>query len=71
MTTPITKEYIPGNRKVECDVCGDWVRFAQAKRGAPGEAHAGLVVCPNDDDGRHLREDPPPHRGDGVLQRIE
>lgn len=67
----ISPIYEPGNRLVTCDVCGLTARFNDVRRAKPGEAHAGLIVCPECDDGRHPNEDPIPSRPEGIVQRVE
>ena len=63
--------YIPGDRLVECDVCGLTKRFTAVRRAGPREDQSGFIVCPNcGDDGRHPREDRPKNRAEGRLQRI-
>lgn len=64
-------EYIPGNRWIDCDVCGQTWRFADMRRPGPREAHAGLIVCPDDDSGLHPRDIRVEHRPEGRLRRVE
>jgi len=39
-------KYIPGDRKVECEVCGFVYRFSEMRRGI-SDRQKGLEVCPD------------------------
>lgn len=49
------EKYIPGNRYIECDVCGFTYRFSAMKKGI-AEGQRGWNVCPADYDPVHPRE---------------
>ncbi len=53
--TPYTQGYIPGDRRVECDICGFVYRYSQMRRGVQ-LYQAGLIVCPRDFDPIHPRD---------------
>jgi len=47
--------YIPGDRIIDCDICGFTYRYSQMRRGVSGSQN-GLVVCPKDYDHIHERD---------------
>jgi len=60
--------YIPGDRKVDCDICGFTWRASQMRRGVSG-AQKGLLVCPPDFDEEHpLDHKPRPRREEGPVE---
>ena len=52
-------KYIPGDRKVECEVCGFVYRFSQMRKGKIGN-QVGLDVCPDCFDSDHPLDNVPP-----------
>lgn len=48
--------YIPGDRLVECDVCGFDYRFSEMRRGV-AKGQQGLEVCPVCFDRPHPRDE--------------
>ncbi len=65
-----TGKYIPGDRPVECDICGfDW-RFSQIRKGISGN-QKGFNVCPDCFDEKHPNEDWKfPSRQEGGLKQV-
>ena len=47
-----TGKYIPGDRKVDCDICGFTYRFSDMRRGVSA-GQKGYMVCPEDYDPIH------------------
>jgi len=62
--------YIPGNRIVECDVCGLTYRFSEMRRGIFG-TQKGLIVCPFDFDGVHPNDARVPNKIEGTLKEVK
>jgi hypothetical protein len=54
---PYSKTYIPGDRLVECDICGFTYRFSQMRRGV-SEEQKGYIVGPKCFDPVHPNETP-------------
>jgi hypothetical protein len=51
------RTYIPGERKVTCDICGFEYRFSEMRRGVSGK-QKGLIVGPACFDPVHPRDIP-------------
>lgn len=66
---PWSRHYFPGDRLVECDICGFGYRKSQMRRGIFG-TQKGRIVCPQDFDERHPNDDKIPHRAEGRLEKI-
>ena len=49
------RTYIPGERKVDCDVCGFTYRFSEMRKGVSGN-QKGMNVCPPCYDEKHPRD---------------
>lgn len=62
--------YIPGDRLVDCDVCGFTYRVSEVRRGVMGK-QKGLIVCGPCFDPVHPREARVPHRPEGRLVEIK
>lgn len=66
---PDFRDYVPGDRLVDCDVCGFTYRVSQVRRGVAGK-QKGLVVCTPCFDPVHPLEAPVPRKREGVLREI-
>ena len=66
---PYSREYIPGDRLVDCDRCGLTYRFSQMRRETERTSR-GLIVCPDCYDGPHPLEEKVIIKPEGKLQRI-
>lgn len=66
---PYSRRFIPGDRLVDCDVCGQSYRRSQMRRGVAGK-QKGLSVCPFDFDEVHPNEARVKHRREGALEEI-
>lgn len=66
---PQFRDYIPGDRLVDCDVCGFTYRVSQVQRGVAGK-QKGLVVCSPCLDGVHPLETRVPSKQEGRLTEI-
>jgi len=66
---PYTEAYIPGDRKVDCDICGFTWRASQMRRGVSGN-QKGLIVCPRDFDELHPLENKPTIRREAPPEEI-
>ena len=53
-----TPGYIPGDRLVDCEVCGFTYRFSQMRRGV-ARGQEGVIVCPDDFDPPHPNDKKP------------
>lgn len=59
--------YIPGDRLVECDICGFIWRRSDMRLGV-AEGQKGYIVCPRDYDPVHPRENiPSPRKEEGPI----
>lgn len=67
---PYSQVYIPGDRLVECDICGLAYRRSQMRRGIMGNQKR-LIVCPYDFDEIHPNEAQVPYRQEGKLLEIK
>jgi hypothetical protein len=67
--SPLYK-YIPGDRKVDCDVCDFTWRFSQMRKGI-AEGQKGLEVCPDCFDPIHPRENTPKLRKKSKLPEVK
>lgn len=67
---PYSRKYIPGDRLVDCDVCGFTYRRSQMRRGVTGK-QKGLIVCPDDFDSIHPNEGSVPNKVEGKLVEIK
>jgi len=66
----MTNRYIPGDRWVECDVCGFAYRFSEMRKGVAGK-QKGLSVCPTDYDTVHPNEGwKLPFKPEGKLKKV-
>ena len=66
---PLHRDYVPGDRLVDCDVCAFTYRVSQVGRGVAGK-QKGLVVCGPCFDPVHPNEASVPHRQEGKLREI-
>ena len=65
MSLPILGVYLPGNRLVDCDICGFTYRFSEMRK------IRGLVVCPADaDEYPHPRDKAVTHRTEGKIRQV-
>lgn len=65
-----SKQYIPGDRLVDCEICGFTYRFSEMRRGVSGK-QKGLVTCPLCFDPPHPRDTVKPrHRIEGRLKEV-
>lgn len=60
-----SKHYKPGDRLVECDICGFTYRFSQMRK------QNGFVVCPKDYDQPHPLDDKPEIRAKSKLPEVK
>jgi len=51
----VSRTYVLGDRKVDCDICGYTYRFSQMRKGVSGK-QVGLNVCPDCFDEEHPRD---------------
>jgi hypothetical protein len=65
-----SRQYIPGDRLVVCDICGFEYRFSQMRKGVMGN-QKGLNIGPDCWDNIHPRETKPKTRKEGVLPEIK
>jgi hypothetical protein len=64
------RRYIPGDRWVECDLCGFGYRFSQMRKGVSGK-QKGFNICPVCFDEKHPNEDyVVPVRTEGILEKV-
>jgi hypothetical protein len=63
------RKYIPGDRPVECDICGFVYRFSQMRKGVMGN-QKGFNVCPPCFDDIHPREIKVKHRAEGIIPEV-
>lgn len=66
---PYSNTYIPGDRLIDCQICGFTYRRSQMRRGIFGN-QKGLIVCPKDFDDVHPNEAPVKKRIEGKLEEI-
>lgn len=66
---PQYRDYVPGDRLVDCDVCGFTYRVSEVRRGVTGK-QKGLVICTPCFDPVHPRETRVPYRPEGKLREI-
>jgi len=67
----MNKRYVPGDRWVECDVCGYGYRFSQMKKGVSGR-QKGFNVCPDCFDHKHPNDDwVLPVKPEGILKEVK
>lgn len=66
---PYSQFYIPGDRLVDCDICGLSYRRSQMRKGIMGP-QKGLYVCPYDFDAVHPNEARVPYKQEGKLVEI-
>lgn len=66
---PYSRNFIPGDRLVDCDICGLAYRRSQMRRGIMGK-QKGLIVCPFDFDAVHPNEARVKNRREGALEEI-
>ena len=65
------RTWIPGDRLVECDVCGFDDRFSRVRKGVSG-TQKGFNVCPDCFSDKHPNEDWVfKHKPEGVLKEIK
>ena len=55
---PYTPGFIPGDRLVECEICGFTYRYSQMRRGVSRD-QKGVIVCPDDFDLPHPNDEKP------------
>ena len=67
---PIIRGYQPYGRKVICDVCGQYWRQGDMRKGVMGK-QKGLDVCPKDFDAVHPNERNVPSKREGFLDDIK
>ncbi len=67
---PQYSTYIPGDRLVDCDVCGFTYRVSEVRRGVMGK-QKGLVICAPCFDPIHERETRVQHKVEGRLEPIK
>lgn len=67
---PYSRVYIPGDRLVDCDICGLAYRRSQMRKGIFGN-QKGLIVCPFDFDGVHPNDARVPFKAEGKLMEIK
>jgi len=67
---PYSRVYIPGDRLVECDICGFGYRRSEMRKGIFG-TQKGRNVCPRDFDEKHPNDDKVGHRTEGKLEKIQ
>lgn len=67
---PYSNHYIPGDRLVECDICGFTYRWSDIRKGI-AEGQKGFSVCPTDFDPIHPRETTPTLRPKKPLKDIK
>jgi hypothetical protein len=65
-----SRVYIPGDRLVDCDVCGLTYRRSEVRRGVMGK-QKGLIVCRYDFDEVHPNEARVPYKQEGKLVEIK
>ncbi len=63
------KGYIPGDRLVECDICGFTKRRSQLRKGV-SSGQKGYYVCPDCFDGKHPLDENVKGRSEGKLEEI-
>lgn len=66
---PQFRDYVPGDRLVDCDVCGFTYRVSQVRRGVTGN-QKGLIICQPCFDPEHPNDAPVPHKREGQLREI-
>jgi len=65
-----SKRYIPGDRLVECDICGFDYRFTQMRKGK-AKGQKGFKVCPDCFDDPHPLDTKPELRSKSKLPEVE
>lgn len=64
-----SRRYIPGDRLVECDICGFDYRFSQMRKGI-AKGQIGFNVCPTDFDLPHPLDNKPELRKKRKLPEV-
>ena len=69
---PYTRKFIPGDRLVDCDVCGQTWRRSQMRKGVTKglRRQKNLSVCPDDYDPVHPNDERIPFKREGALEEI-
>ena len=66
---PLYRDYVTGDRLVDCDECGFTYRISEVRKGIMGK-QKGLTICGPCFDPVHPNEASVPHRREGQLREI-
>lgn len=67
---PYSRVFIPGDRLVDCDICGFTRRRSEMRKGTTG-SQKGFAVCPDCLDQKHPNDERIKNRPEGRLEEIQ